>query len=311
QVYRWVHKKLTFDFALMSDLPQPLRDRLKEEFSITAPEQTKVLNSRDGTKKYLFTLADGNRIESVLLKDKTGRKTICVSTQAGCPLGCAFCATGESGFSRSLEVSEILGQVYRIALNHPEVSNLVFMGMGEPFLNYDNVIKSIRILISAEGANFGQRKITVSTCGIPDGIKKFAREGLQVRLAISLNSADDRIRSQIMPINDTFPLRRVAEAIRYYIAHTKRRVTLEYILLEGVNDRRSDAEKLIEFAKQFDSENINLIPFNPTGGAFKPSTLKTAKFFYNILTQHHIVATIRQSKGGDILAACGQLAGKK
>ncbi len=311
QIYLWIHKKLTFDFLLMSDLPQEVRNKLKEKYVFDIPNQKKVLTSRDGTKKYLFEFADGCAVESVLIKDAVGRKTICVSTQAGCPLGCEFCATGVAGFSRNLTVSEILSQVYLICLKHPETSNLVFMGMGEPFLNYDNVIKSIRILISKEGGNFGQRKITVSTCGIPDGIKKFARELLQVRLAVSLNSADDEIRSKLMPVNVSFPLRKVAEAIRYYIDHTKRRVTLEHILLEGVNDSRADAEQLILFCKQFEMINVNLIPFNPTGGKFKASAQKTAKFFYNILTQNHIVATIRASKGGDIMAACGQLASSK
>jgi 23S rRNA (adenine2503-C2)-methyltransferase len=307
QVYSWLHRKLTFNFDDMTDLGKDLRARLKEKYYIKTLTFKHSATSTDGTKKYLFELLDGHRIETVLLKDETGRKTICVSTQAGCPLGCAFCATGDSGLRRNLETSEILGQVYLIALEAQDISNIVFMGMGEPFLNYDNLLKAIQILASPDGANFGQRKITVSTCGIADKIKAFAREDLQVRLAISLNSADDAVRSKIMPINRKYPLAALHDAIKYYLKSTGRRVTLEYVMLEGINDRRSDLENLKRFCQGLNA-NVNLIPFNNFGTKFKASPRATLDFFKKALLSEDINTIVRRSRGDEIKAACGQLA---
>ena len=307
QVYSWLHRKLTFNFDDMTDLGKELRAQLKEKYYIKTLNFKHSETSGDGTKKYLFELQDGHRIETVLLKDETDRKTICVSTQAGCALGCAFCATGESGLRRDLEVSEILGQIYLIALEAQDISNIVFMGMGEPFLNYTNLIRAIKILTSKDGANFGQRKITVSTCGIADKIKAFAREDLQVRLAVSLNSADDAVRGKIMPINRKYPLAVLHEAIKYYIKNTGRRVTFEYVMLEGVNDRRSDLENLKRFCQGLNA-NVNLIPFNDFGTKFKPSPRTTLDFFKKALLSEDINTIVRRSKGDEIKAACGQLA---
>ncbi|MCU0640677.1 MAG: 23S rRNA (adenine(2503)-C(2))-methyltransferase RlmN [Candidatus Margulisbacteria bacterium] len=309
QIFTWLHKKVTFDFAQMTDLPKELRDELPKHYKLYAPTVTKVLRSRDGTKKFLFTLNDGKRVEAVLLKDNTNRKTVCLSTQAGCKLKCAFCATGGAGFQRDLTPAEIISQVYRIAEGGPDISNIVYMGMGEPFLNYDNVLKSLRLLTAKEGGNFGQRKITISTCGIPDGIMMFADEELQVRLAISLNAATDAVRSRLMPINRIYPLAALREALLYYLQKTGRRVTLEYVMLDGVNDRQPDLKELRKFCEGLDV-HVNLIPFNPFGKHFRPSKLQAIHHFLNGLAAAKINAVMRQSKGQDIMAACGQLAGK-
>ena len=307
QIYSWVHHKLTFDFEKMSDLPKLLRSQLSERFNLRILSIKKISVSSDGTKKYLMELNDGNLIESVLLEDESGRKTICLSTQVGCPLDCTFCATGSMGFKRNLKPSEILGQVYRIAEENTDISNLVFMGMGEPFLNYDNVLKSVRILTSTAGPNFGQRKITVSTCGIPDAIRAFAREGLQVRLAVSLNSADDKVRSSLMPINRKYGLAKLMDAIKYYIKNTTRRVTLEYILLDGINDREEDLQKLIRLCQNL-SVNLNLIPFNRVEKKYKPSPATAVNRFIEALSEARINVHARRRRGEDIQAACGQLA---
>jgi len=293
----------------MTDLAKETRAELRRLYAVYLPTIKKSVKSRDGTRKYLFSLKDGKLIESVLLKDGTGRKTICLSTQVGCKLNCSFCATGSSGFQRNLTPAEIIGQVYRIAEGGPDISNIVYMGMGEPFLNYGNVIKSLQLLTSEEGANFGQRKITVSTCGIPEGIMTFADQELQIRLAVSLNSADDKVRSILMPINRKHPLAALREAIIYYQQKSGRRVTLEYVMLDGVNDRQVDLQAMRKFCEGLDV-HVNLIPFNPFGNKYHPSKRAAIHHFLNGLAAAKINAVMRQSKGQDILAACGQLAGK-
>jgi 23S rRNA (adenine2503-C2)-methyltransferase len=309
QVYLWLHQKLIFNFEEMTDLPGSLRSLLGQKYHIRTPVIKKILKSKDGTKKYLFELSDGNLIESVLLPSKDGRVTICVSTQAGCPLNCSFCATGRSGFKRNLKISEILCQIYLIAKDRPGITNIVFMGMGEPFLNYNNVVRSIRILISKEGLNFGQRKISVSTSGIPEKIRKFADEDWQVRLAVSLNSTDERVRSRLMPVNRRIPITRIKDAIKYYINKTGRRVTLEYVLLKDINDTDVALENLIAFSRGLVT-NVNLIPYNSTEGNFHPSDKKTTDYFIQTLVNNKINVNLRRRRGDDILAACGQLAGK-
>ncbi|KAF0134959.1 MAG: 23S rRNA (adenine2503-C2)-methyltransferase [Candidatus Saganbacteria bacterium] len=309
QVFLWLHKKLVFDFSLMSDLPLELREVLSQNFAIGLPRIIKTFKSKDKTIKFLFGLSDGTRIESVLLKSSDGRFTICVSTQVGCPLACAFCATGQSGFKRNLTASEIIGQVYLITKNFPGVTNIVYMGMGEPFLNYANVVKSINVLISKEGLNFGQRKISISTSGIPEKIRIFAAEDWQVRLAVSLNSADERIRSRLMPINKKIPLSRIKDAIKYYISRTGRRVTLEYIMIKDVNDTPDALVSLLDFCQGL-LVNVNLIPFNSIGGSFKASEIKTVNLFLRTLINNKINVNLRNRRGEDIQAACGQLAFK-
>lgn len=310
QLYHWLHKCLTFDFNKMTDLSKELRTHLQEMFYIGLPKVKQVLKAKDGTKKFIYQLDDGHLVETVLIQDATDRKTVCLSTQVGCPLKCGFCATGSNGFRRDLKVAEIIGQLYGITRDVPDVSNLVFMGMGEPFLNYDNVIKALRMLIAKEGPNFGQRKITISTAGIPEGIKRFADENLQVRLAISLNASEDKTRAKIMPVNRKYPLDLLIPAVNYYIKKTGRRVTFEYIMLKGINDRRQDLESLKQFFTTI-SANINIIPFNAFGRAYQPSPPETIKFFIKALCAEGISAVERSSKGQDIMAACGQLAGQR
>ena len=307
QVYTWLHKKLTFDFSEMSDLSKEIRAFLPERYTITLPKIKKTAKSKDGTKKYLFELEDGSLIETVFMETREERKTVCLSTQVGCPLGCEFCATGKMQFKRNLTAAEIIGQLYQIALEYPDISNLVFMGMGEPFLNYENVMKAVTILLSDLGANFGQRRITISTSGIPDKIMTFAREESQVRLAISLNSADGKIRSELMPINKKYPLPKLMEAVEYYIKITGRRVTLEYIMLAGINDSEEAAEKLVRLCKNL-SVSVNLITYNQVVYTYKPSPKEAVDNFVNYLTAQGIVTTVRRSRGDSIKAACGQLA---
>ncbi|MFC1568284.1 23S rRNA (adenine(2503)-C(2))-methyltransferase RlmN [Candidatus Margulisiibacteriota bacterium] len=310
QVYSWLHKKQARDLEEMTDLPKELRQELKKKYAVRCLVTKDTARARDGTTKYLFELADGSLIESVLLKDETGRQTVCLSTQAGCGQGCLFCATGSLGFKRDLTPAEIVSQVYLISREAQDISNIVYMGMGEPFLNYDNVIKSLRLLTDKQGANFGQRKLTVSTCGIPKGIRRLAEEGLQVRLAVSLNSANDTVRSRLMPINRRHSLACLRQALVYYLKKTGRRATLEYIMLDQVNDRPEDLKDLKKFCAGLDV-NVNIIPFNPFGKKFRPSKPAAIRHFRNGLATARVNAVVRKSKGTDILAACGQLAGGK
>ncbi|MDD5593462.1 MAG: 23S rRNA (adenine(2503)-C(2))-methyltransferase RlmN, partial [Candidatus Margulisbacteria bacterium] len=261
QVYTWLHKRLAQNFDEMTDVSKEIRQLLAEDFSLDLPVVEKIQKSGDGSQKYLFRYSDGARIESVLMKTIDGRKTVCLSTQVGCALGCVFCATAKMGLKRDLSAAEIIGQAYAVARRDPDLTNLVYMGMGEPFLNYDNVLKSIAILTSDRGPNFGQRRITVSTCGIPEGIIKFAGEDTQVRLAVSLNTADDNLRRELMPIDRRFPLPDLRQAVRYYINKTGRRVTLEYIMIEGINDSAEALNELIDFCHGL-NVGINLIPLN-------------------------------------------------
>ncbi|OGB90032.1 23S rRNA (adenine(2503)-C(2))-methyltransferase [candidate division WOR-1 bacterium RIFCSPHIGHO2_01_FULL_53_15] len=307
QVYKWIHHKLTFSFDEMTDLPKELRDRLKEQYSIETLRVKHKTKAKDGTVKYLFELADGKAIESVFIKTKDDRKTVCLSTQVGCPLDCLFCATGKLGFNRNLTAAEIISQAYLIANEHPDISNLVYMGMGEPFLNYDNVMRSVAIFTSDEGANFGQRRITISTCGLADKIKEFAEEKTQVRLAVSLNSADDALRGKLMPVNRKFPLTVLRQSLEYYSKTSNRMVTLEYVMLDGVNDREADLKKLINFCRGLDCK-VNLIRFNRFGHDFRPSRVEAIDHFVKGLLGAQINAVVRRSRGEAIGAACGQLA---
>ncbi|MFH1387302.1 MAG: 23S rRNA (adenine(2503)-C(2))-methyltransferase RlmN, partial [bacterium] len=302
QVFIWLHKKTVFNFALMTDLPESLRAELKNKYWIkTIREKTRVV-SKDGTKKYLFELSEGYLIESVLLQNKKDRKTLCVSTQVGCNQACSFCATGTMGFKRNLEVSEIIGQVYEVMKENPELSNIVYMGMGEPFMNYENVVKSLRILIEPAGACFGQRRITVSTCGLPDKIMAFAREDFQVRLSVSLNAVDDTLRCQLMPVNRKHPLRELLSAIKYYTKKSGRIVTFEYIMIDGVNDSEADALKVVKICQGLGAK-VNLIPYNMNNKKYKPSSQRTTDRFFDILTEHGVNGSLRYRKGEDISAA--------
>jgi len=293
-------------------LPQALRKKLGEDCPLQI--RAKVLLSKEKTAKAVLTLNDGLKIESVLLRHKDNRNTICVSSQAGCPLGCQFCLTGQMGFKRNLEYFEIVEQVLFFArlLKKPfdtaqgRVTNIVFMGMGEPFLNHDNVIKAIKVLNDKDGFNLGSRHFSISTVGITEGIEKLSKENLQVNLAISLHAPDDELREKIMPINKKYPLRKIMEAVKNYIEKTKRRVMFEYIMIEDVNDSEEQAKKLAELLKGISLSFVNLISYNPTG-IFKPSLPERIKIFKEILEKNGISATQRYRFGQDIRAACGQL----
>ena len=260
----------------------------------------------DGTKKYLFELADGTRIETVELLDED-RRTLCISTQVGCKMNCQFCATARLHFTRNLTAGEIVDQVIQVEKQGGRISNIVYMGMGEPFDNYDETIKSVRILNSPAGKNIGIRHITISTAGIIDGIERLAQEGMQVRLAISLHAVRDHVREKIMRIGRKYPIADLLEAVRDYQRKTKRRVTFEYVMINGLNDSSADARALSKLINGIKA-NINLIEYNPHDGCdFAPSDRKTIKAFQQILSDAGWEVATRFKRGQSIKAACGQL----
>ncbi|NLV42243.1 MAG: 23S rRNA (adenine(2503)-C(2))-methyltransferase RlmN [Candidatus Hydrogenedentes bacterium] len=311
QIFQWIHRKGASSFEKMTNLPKELRERLSKETLFPATKVSKIQgSSASGTRKALLLLADNECIESVLIPDRN-RYTVCVSSQVGCPLKCAFCATGLSGYRRNLNAAEIVEQVVhlRAAGELPEsaVCNIVYMGMGEPFYNYDEVRKSIRILMHPEGLGTGARHITVSTAGDVKGIERFAAEEWQVRLSVSLHAAQEEKRSQLVPLNRKFGLQRLHAALREYNQHTGRKFTLEWTLLDGVNDTEDDARDLVRFTRGLDA-SVNLIPWNPVAGLpYRPSPPAACEAFQAQLTRSGVRATLRREKGRDIDAACGQL----
>ena len=314
QVYKWMYKHLADRFDQMTDLKKDLRALLEERFSITIPQVTARERSIDGTEKFLFELDDGNVVESVLIPDEnSGRMTLCVSSQSGCPLGCVFCATGFLGLKRNLTVGEIIGQVIAIRRMYgPEAfDNIVFMGMGEPLLNYDHVLDAIGILTDSLGLMVGARRITISTVGIIPGIRRLAASGCKVNLAVSLNAANDVLRQNLMPATKAYPLRQLMEAVREWTTVRVRRVTFEYILFKGINDSLDDALELASLVRGIPCK-INLLAFNPIEtAAFDRPDDDDIDRFAQILYPRTPAVTIRKSRGADIAAACGQLAGKK
>ena len=310
QLFRWIHQKKIFDFDAMSDLSKALRARLQAEY--VASDLTLVeleQSERTGTKKALLQLRDGETVESVLIRDGE-RVTLCLSSQVGCALKCDFCATGLAGFTRNLSPGEIVEQaLYLLRDEHmgDRTPNVVYMGMGEPFRNYDQVMKSIRLLMAPEGLHIGSRKITVSTAGEVREIERFAEEDWQVRLSISLHAANNDLRSKLVPLNRRFPVERLRAAAADYIARSGRQITYEWTLLNGVNDSLSDAEELVKFIGNTKA-TVNLIPWNPVSGInHEPPTKQRCEAFKNLLLKRGITATLRQEKGQDINAACGQL----
>jgi 23S rRNA (adenine2503-C2)-methyltransferase len=286
-----------------------LRERLNELCPVEI--KGKIFFSKDKkTGKALIILKDNLKIESVLMRHKDGRNTLCLSSQVGCPLKCSFCATGRAGFKRNLEIFEIVEQVLFFARylkkENQKVTNIVFMGMGEPFLNYENVLGAIRILNEKDGFNLGARHISISTVGILEGIKKLSEEKLQVNLAVSLHAPDDKLRSKMIPINEKYPIDKVLDEVDKYIRKTKRRVMFEYLMIKDLNDSEDSAKKLAELMKK-PLYFVNLIPFNPTG-LFNTSTSSRIKKFKEILEKNGIQVTQRYRFGQDIKAACGQLA---
>lgn len=308
QIYEWLHKKQAEDFEEMSNLPKALRERLSTEFRIGKTEVVEKLESNiDGTCKFLFRLEDGNVIESVLMKYKHGN-SVCISSQVGCRMGCRFCASTLDGLTRNLEVSEMLGQIYAIQrISGERVSNVVVMGSGEPFDNYDNIVKFLHMLSDEKGLNISQRNITVSTCGIVEKIVEMAREQLQITLAISLHAPNDNVRKELMPIANRYTMAQIYEACRYYFEQTGRRITFEYSLVEGVNDSEDYACQLAGYLKKLNC-HVNLIPVNPIKERnYKDTKRKYVESFKNILEKNKINVSIRREMGRDINAACGQL----
>jgi 23S rRNA (adenine2503-C2)-methyltransferase len=318
QLFAWVHGRGKQDFEEMTDLPKSLRQKLAERGYVSRLEEEQCRASGDGlTKKSLLRLEDGERIETVVMafwrRRARDRITACVSTQVGCSLKCAFCATGASGFSRNLRAGEIVGQVYywneqvRAELSEGRVTNVVYMGMGEPLLNLEAVKKSIRILTHPLGLNLGVRRITVSTCGIVPGIYRLAEEGLPVRLAVSLHSSDDHLRSELVPINRRYPLHELLAACRYYALRTGRKVTFAYLLLDNVNDAPAHARRLGRLLKGIPCQ-VNLIPLNPVSGkGYRRPSPQKVRAFWQMLCASGVEASIREERGADIEAACGQL----
>lgn len=307
QILDWVFDKKVNDFEAMTNLSKEHRAFLKERFKIPF---LKLLDKRvsqiDGTTKFLWELEDGETIESVLLYHP-GRITACISTQVGCPIKCVFCATGKSGFVRNLSTAEIVAQVLSMEKEEKKkIGNVVYMGMGEPLLNYENVVKSIRILNHRKMGNIGIRRITLSTVGIPEKIVQLANEGLDINLAISLHAPSNFKRDELVPINRKYSIEEILEAVRFYQSKTGRRVTIEYVLIRGLNDEISDAKKLAEILRGL-KVYVNLIPVNPVDESLKKPSRERLLAFKRILLENGIEAEIRREKGSDIEAACGQL----
>ena len=315
QIVDWLYQKRVRSFDEMTDLPRKCRNRLAEQFDFSKIDIVRVLGSRDTTRKFLFRLSDGNLIESVLIPaspalygSRSDRRTICVSTQVGCAYGCKFCASGLEGFSRNLKPNEIVDQIIAIERENGEkIDNIVFMGMGEPLANLENLLRAIKIINAPWGLGIGARHITVSTSGLAPQIRELAEEPLQIRLAISMHGATDEVRGQIMPINRRYNVETLLSACDYYAARKKQRLTFEYILIEGVNDSDEQARLLGRRAKRL-SAKVNLIPYNTVHGLpwSRPSKDRQEKFL-SILRERGVAATLRREKGHDIDAACGQL----
>ena len=318
EVFIWLHKKIVRNFDDMTNISLKDREILKENAYISLFNLLKYQVSKiDKTEKFLFSLEDGGTIETVLLrhkdsKNKEIRNTLCVSSQVGCPVKCSFCATGQSGYMRNLNVSEILNQVYtverRLKNKGENLNNLVFMGMGEPLLNIDNLSKALSIISNENGVNISKRKITISTSGVVPGIEKILLEKIPIELAVSLHSAINEKRDQIIPINKNFPLEDLSAVLVEYQKQTKRRLTFEYILIDNFNISEVDANALADFAHQFD-HIINLIPYNEVDGVEhkRPSVKKIERFYNYLKNIRKLNVTLRQEKGSDIDGACGQL----
>lgn len=310
QIRRWIFKKGVFSFDEMTNLSKPLRTRLKEMACLNHLEPAETQVSSDGTRKILFRLQDGHCIESVLIPERD-HVTLCISSQVGCNMGCRFCVTGRQGLKRNMTPAEIVDQVIQVrrGMDQPErLTNIVFMGMGEPLANYRAVTTSVRNLVDEDGMNFSNRRVTLSTCGLAPRIADLGRD-LSVNLAVSLNAADDRTRSSLMPVNRTYPLDVLIQACRDFPLPNRRMITFEYILIKGINDSAEDAHRIAALLRGLRAK-INLIALNahPSLDMHPPENEEILRF-QEILVRHHYTAIIRKSKGRDISAACGQLSG--
>ncbi len=321
QLYDWLYIRRAGPVSYMSNLPKDLRTALELRYSIPTLTVQHVSKSADGTKKFLFGLDDNRSIETVLIPsemrgERIPRRTLCVSTQVGCPLDCKFCATASLKLKRNLTTAEILLQIFEVErITGEAITNLVFMGMGEPMLNYEHLVRALRIITDPRTEMLVARRVTVSTSGIPEAIRNFANEGLNVKLALSLHATTNALRTQLMPINKRYPLEEVLSAMETYYKTTGRPVTYEYILFDGLNDSHADATRLAKIARRVPSR-VNIIPFHPidfthpTGFAseLRPASQAAFERFIMLLRDAGVTALVRTSSGKDIEAACGQLA---
>ncbi len=310
QVKKWIYIQNSKSFYEMTDISKITRELLEKNFHIGSLEKSKIYKSEDGCRKYLFKLKDSNFIESVLIPEKN-HYTLCISSQVGCAQGCRFCQTAKLGFVRNLSKEEIISQILNIKTDikkRQKLTNIVFMGMGEPLANLSNIISALNIITDSNtGLCFSKRRVTVSTCGIASNFQKLA-QNTQARLAVSLNAADNKIRDRLMPINKKYPIEILIDACKNYPLKQRDRITFEYILLKNINDSEKDAKKLIKLLNGVKGK-VNLIPFNKYPQSdFEASSNDTILQFQKILSDNNITAIIRNSKGSDISAACGQLA---
>jgi 23S rRNA (adenine2503-C2)-methyltransferase len=311
QVLRWVHQRQEGDFAQMSDLAKALREKLVATSAVEAPQIVGDTTAADGTRKWLLKVDGANAVEAVFIPE-TSRGTLCVSSQAGCVLDCAFCSTGKQGFNRNLATAEIIGQLWlanRLLQGERPVTNVVMMGMGEPLLNLDNVIPALRLMLDDNAYGLSRRRVTVSTAGVVPGIDRL-RDECPVALAVSLHAPNDALRDRLVPVNRKYPLAELAKACNRYLDKAPRDfITFEYVMLDGVNDSDAHARELVALAGKVRSK-FNLIPFNPfPSSEFKRSSPERIRGFAEILARAGLTATTRKTRGDDIAAACGQLAG--
>ncbi len=333
QIQEWIYRNLAQHFEEMTNISKAERRVLTEHYCLPVPRVLAIDSSSDGTRKFLFELSDGHAIESVLIPDED-RNTLCISSQVGCAQACRFCLTGSGGFRRNLEAFEIVDQVLSAerflvdeARDKPKpsatkdtagghafsperiryITNIVLMGMGEPLANFENVLQALRIITGEKGVGFSPRRVTLSTDGLVPEIERLGRSGIRVNLAVSLNATTDEVRDRIMPVNRRYPIRELLDACSRYPLEERRRITFEYVLLKDVNDSEADAMRLAKLLRGVRSK-INLIPFNPfPGSEFKRPDDRTVRRFQQILLDHHYTAPVRESRGRDISAACGQL----
>ncbi|MDD6319347.1 MAG: 23S rRNA (adenine(2503)-C(2))-methyltransferase RlmN [Oscillospiraceae bacterium] len=307
QIFKWIHQKLVTDFSAMTDQPKSLISQLEKDCTIAAPAIRRRQQSKDGTVKYLLQLADGNCIETVLMRYHYGN-TVCVSTQVGCAMGCRFCASTQAGRVRDLTPGEIASEIYTAQKDTGErVSHVVLMGIGEPLHNFDNVMDFLTLISCPEGLNIGMRNISLSTCGLVPGIDKLAQRHLQLTLSVSLHAPDNATRSSMMPVNDAFPLEKLIPACRRYQKETGRRISFEYSMVKGVNDSPQKARELAELIKGMGA-HVNLIPINPVDGSpYSATDEANVRRFQKMLEELGVNATVRRRLGTDISAACGQL----
>ncbi len=316
QLMRWMHHFGEGDFSNMSDLAKSLREKLKEKAEIRAPALIRELDASDGTRKWLLSAGEGNAVETVFIPE-SGRGTLCISSQVGCALECSFCSTGRQGFNRNLSVAEIIGQLWwanRALGREPGgeriISNVVMMGMGEPLLNFENVLTALNLMLDDSAYGLSRRRVTVSTSGVIPAMDRLA-ERCPVALAVSLHAPNDQLRDVLVPINRKYPLKELMAACRRYVEHAPRDfVTFEYVMLEGVNDKVSHAQELVKLVKDVPCK-FNLIPFNPfPDSGYGRSNDEAIEAFKTVLMDSGFVVTTRRTRGDDIDAACGQLAGK-